>query len=204
MYPGMLSITPPGINHRTISSEEMVRYYADIEIPEGLLNSTVFSIDTEQDQLLCRWFEDLSMLFRQRIYDEASAMSALILLRISGFEHRKIPGINFHPAVRKAVHYIDLHFHEPLDVHQIAAHASCSESYLHALFKQDLGYGPAHYLGLRRTEQAKNLLAAGFLSVSEIAEKCGFPDPDYFCRKFKKLTRMTPSEYCRKIFRPAK
>lgn len=199
MKAGMLFITPPGILHRTQASESMIRIYADIEIPPGILNPSILTLDTGQDSLLCRWFEDLRLLSRQGGRDEAAAVAALVLLRISGFEHKKNIENTLHPLVRRAVNYIDLHFHEHLDIHQLAKQTGCSASYLHALFCRDFGCGPMHCLNRRRINRAKDLLlSAEFLSVGEIADKCGFSDPDYFCRKFKQETGMTPSDYRRK------
>lgn len=44
-------------------------------------------------------------------------------------------------------------------------------------------------------KQSKNLLMKG-LSVGEVADLLGFEYPNHFSRMFKKLTGMTPSEYC--------
>ncbi|AIL36677.1 hypothetical protein SFK304_3193 [Shigella flexneri K-304] len=33
------------------------------------------------------------------------------------------------------------------------------------------------------------------LSIHEVAQRCGFPDSDYFCRVFRRQFSLTPGEY---------
>ena len=42
---------------------------------------------------------------------------------------------------------------------------------------------------------AKKLLSGTPLSVTEIAEKCGYSSYVYFAKQFRKNTGMTPSDY---------
>jgi two-component system response regulator YesN len=46
-----------------------------------------------------------------------------------------------------------------------------------------------------RINRAKNMLAAGTHTLSQIAERVGFEDYNYFSRVFKKRTGYTPSGY---------
>lgn len=50
--------------------------------------------------------------------------------------------------------------------------------------------------------EAKRLLAETALGISEIAYRLNFEDPAYFCRFFKKLVALTPSEFRRKFTFP--
>ena len=54
---------------------------------------------------------------------------------------------------------------------------------------------PVKYITEVRIKKAKNMLAYDNLSVSEIAEKCGFASSHYFSRIFKKEVGMSPLEY---------
>ena len=51
------------------------------------------------------------------------------------------------------------------------------------------------YLADIRIKHAIQLLEQNKLSVSELAEKCGYSDPLYFSRVFKKITGVSPSKY---------
>lgn len=65
---------------------------------------------------------------------------------------------------------------------------------LYRLFRQYIGCSPADYLLSYRMEQAKKLLAMG-MSVKGTAISCGFSDPFYFSKAFRKQTGRSPSDY---------
>ena len=46
-----------------------------------------------------------------------------------------------------------------------------------------------------RLEKAKKLLEQDYLKVTEIAEKCGYTNGNYFSKVFREATGMTPVEY---------
>lgn len=50
-----------------------------------------------------------------------------------------------------------------------------------------------------RISQAIYLLSTTVLSISSIAEQCGYEDCNYFLRQFQKVTGMTPGQYRRQI-----
>ena len=63
------------------------------------------------------------------------------------------------------------------------------------LFKRETGVSPLQYQLLRRLRRGTELLRSTNLSVAEIAELCGFEDPFYFSRLFKRRCFLTPVEY---------
>ncbi len=52
-----------------------------------------------------------------------------------------------------------------------------------------------NYLTYVRINRGKHLLCNYNLKLDDIAVRCGFRDTPYFCRIFKRLTKMTPAEY---------
>ena len=69
--------------------------------------------------------------------------------------------------------------------------------YLKKLFKEETGLTPLQYLTDRRLESAASMLAmiCGKGSISETARLCGFGDPLYFSRLFKKKYHTSPRDY---------
>ncbi|MDE6597102.1 MAG: helix-turn-helix transcriptional regulator [Clostridia bacterium] len=73
--------------------------------------------------------------------------------------------------------------------------------YVRKLFKKETGATPHGYLLSRRMELARGLIISGLsnrysaYTVSQIAEACGFAEPLYFSRVFKKYYGVAPSEY---------
>lgn len=69
--------------------------------------------------------------------------------------------------------------------------------YLCRLFRQALNTTPHKYLTNLRLQAAADMLCSGYGSgsISEVARACGFRDPLYFSRLFKKKYDVSPSEY---------
>lgn len=74
--------------------------------------------------------------------------------------------------------------------------------YLKKMFKKETGMTPLQYLTDRRLENAAAILRTyvGIGNVSETAHMCGFSDPLYFSRLFKKKYGVPPRDYIK--FRP--
>lgn len=65
--------------------------------------------------------------------------------------------------------------------------------------KQHTDLAPEEYVFLFRMERAKVLLSSGRYKVYEVAEMVGFCNAKYFGKKFKKLYKVSPSQYMRSI-----
>lgn len=79
----------------------------------------------------------------------------------------------------------------------IAEYVGISEVYLRKLFSKYMSVSVNRYIQNMRMENAKKLLCETSLSISEIAENCGYSCIYYFCRSFKKKTNYTPTQYRR-------
>ena len=67
--------------------------------------------------------------------------------------------------------------------------------YLGQLLRKHLGMYFNDYLETIRIEQAKKLLRRSNLKLSEIANKIGYVNSNYFINKFEKVTHLTPTQY---------
>ena len=67
------------------------------------------------------------------------------------------------------------------------------------LFRAEMGVTPHKYLNNLRLQAAADMLRSTHSdqSISEIAHLCGFINPLYFSRMFKKRYGVSPREYCR-------
>lgn len=73
-----------------------------------------------------------------------------------------------------------------------------SYDYLRKLFKKEVGVTPHKYLNNKRLQTAADMLVYGYLdssNISDIAQMCGYREPLYFSRMFKKKYGMAPSYY---------
>jgi AraC-like DNA-binding protein len=99
--------------------------------------------------------------------------------------------------VRLTMAYIHEHFTEPISREDLARHFCVNERYLTRCFHQETGITPIAYLIRYRIQQAKALLEAGQLSVTDVALATGFSDSGYFGRVFQKEVGITPGAYRR-------
>ncbi len=77
----------------------------------------------------------------------------------------------------------------------IADRMCLSPKYVSRLFKQKSQTSFRVYKLRIKMDKAKSLLERTHLNVSEIAAQLGYQNPESFMRIFKRIIRMTPSEY---------
>ncbi len=99
-------------------------------------------------------------------------------------------------VIYSSVLYIKEHFCDPsLGMDEIAAASGISRTHFGRVFKEMYGETPKRYIERLRFERARELVSADGLTVSEIAEMCGFSDVYYFSRAFKKEFGIPPSRF---------
>lgn len=91
--------------------------------------------------------------------------------------------------------YIEQHYMEELSMRNVAQAMNYSDAYFCKLFKQCFHVNFSTYLNKYRICKAKTLMDDPRASVKDIGIACGYPDPNYFSRVFKRVTGYTPTEY---------
>lgn len=103
--------------------------------------------------------------------------------------------------MQDAARYIRTNYMKDLSLDAVAAHVNISPTYFSKKFKASTGFGYKEYLTNVRIQQASDMLLETTASVSEIAQKCGFSDSDYFGIVFKKSKGISPLRYRKNNFR---
>lgn len=98
------------------------------------------------------------------------------------------------PKLGEAIALMESNIEEPLSTDDIAGHVGLSRRHLERLFKKHLHAVPSRYYLLLRLEQARNLLQAGGVSITEVAAACGFASTAHFSTVYRNLSGLTPSE----------
>jgi AraC-like DNA-binding protein len=91
--------------------------------------------------------------------------------------------------------YVQENFQSPITRESVAHHFGLAPNHVSRLFRKE---GLMHfndYLNLVRVNRAKFMLQNYSMTLKEIASNCGYNDPAYFCRVFKKTGKLTPTEY---------
>ena len=82
-----------------------------------------------------------------------------------------------------------------LVVQNLADTMCVSRTVLFAHVKRVFGCSPNNLILNMRINRAKELLAKGNPLIADVAYRCGFSDPKYFSRCFKKITGKKPKEW---------
>ena len=97
---------------------------------------------------------------------------------------------------QKAMSYVQKHYSDPnLSLKLVAAQLNINEAYLSRQFHAELNINFVDYLKKVRIHAAVGLMNGGSTVVCEIASACGFSDPYYFSKVFKKYNAITPREH---------
>jgi len=97
--------------------------------------------------------------------------------------------------VQKALEKMRLYFHTPIRVAELAALAGMSESHFSRQFKTSIGTSPIDWLRRERINQAKHRLIESSDAVKEVARQVGYSDQFFFSKDFKKMTKLTPTQF---------
>ena len=100
-----------------------------------------------------------------------------------------------HGRMRDVAAYLCEHAREQITLTDVANHFALSPSHLSRVFHQETGFGVREYLVHYRIRLACDLLLNSGLSVTQIADQCGFSDSNYFGDAFKKATGLSPRDY---------
>jgi AraC-like DNA-binding protein len=99
--------------------------------------------------------------------------------------------------LKPALDYMQAHARDNPPLREIAARAHLAPNYFHRRFRELLGTTPFDTLLAARLNMARRLLATTDLSVKEVADRAGYPNPLYFSRVFKSRLSLNPLSYRR-------
>ena len=99
------------------------------------------------------------------------------------------------PAVRQLRRRFELNPAPDVSLSALAEEYHISESHLSHSFKKATGYSIGRYHLLCRLALAKELLSTTTLSVTTVANECGFTDMSNFSRYFRREVDCSPSDF---------
>jgi AraC-like DNA-binding protein/mannose-6-phosphate isomerase-like protein (cupin superfamily) len=105
------------------------------------------------------------------------------------------PAVCLHPAVRRAMRMMEADITRPWTLTALAAELHLAPAYLVRLFKAATGLPPKAYLAQVRAERAAVLLLHSDQPVTCIGREVGWPDANYFARRFKAHYGLSATTY---------
>lgn len=98
-------------------------------------------------------------------------------------------------TVQRALTYIAANLSGDLSLTTLARMLGLAPSYLSGLFRKETGHTLSAHILDARLKAALQLLQNTHLQIQSIAQLCGFADPNYFSRQFKRQFSLTPLQY---------
>lgn len=101
------------------------------------------------------------------------------------------------PIVSAAFEFIENHYGDDVSLFEASAHLGISEGHLAGVFKSETGTTFVQALTAHRMRVAVSLLTDYRNNITEISQRCGYRDPAYFARVFRRHHGMSPRSYRR-------
>ncbi len=100
------------------------------------------------------------------------------------------------PALERMIARLWSTVHRGVTVEALVRASGLSRAQAYRLFTAGYGVPPKSAIVTARLWMAEGLLAAG-LPIAEVAERCGYPNPDTFARAWKRMHGGPPSRFTR-------
>lgn len=98
-------------------------------------------------------------------------------------------------GIADAAAFMETSYADSISISDVIERSHYSQRHFIRLFTSAYGMTPQRYLLDVRIRHAGAMLRDSTLPVTEIALQCGFGDPNYFSRIFRKYTGNSPSEF---------
>lgn len=102
-----------------------------------------------------------------------------------------------HGILSSVIKYLHENYMNKITLEETAEIMNMNPSYFSVFFKKEMDMNFSDYINNIRISYAKQFLNMPCFKVYEICEKVGFNDLSYFCRVFRKIEGVSPSEYRR-------
>ncbi|MEY2855250.1 MAG: hypothetical protein RL030_2382 [Pseudomonadota bacterium] len=214
--PGEICVMPKGVPHGEIARSggnkpfenvvvcfynETIAIHVAHESPPG--RPIVDDIHFFTTELYPELVEYLNRAGELRFHDRAACATAIkglllaeLSLLLAIVEEQDAARYSESEKIFRCQWLMRNNLHDPeLGVESLAAELRCSPGHLSKLFHRETGERIVGYLTRIRLANAIDAIRNTAHSMKEIATACGFNDPNYFTRVFRKATGRSPVQY---------
>lgn len=105
-----------------------------------------------------------------------------------------------HHSVDLIKKYIDDHFSDHnFSLENMRQELSYNKKYISYIFKKQTGIGIVEYLNTIRIQNACTMIEQGFTSITDIADRCGYSDAQYFSKIFRAKMGIAPTQHIKAV-----
>lgn len=158
-------------------------------------NQTIMDVDICQN--IIHSFDSLfhEFVIRDKHFNYLNSSKLISILTDISMSVGKYNDIIFRNRLFRSISYIHKNLSSDISINDLAEMEHLSLSRYRSLFREVVGLSPLSYIMNIRVAHAKEMLILTDRSVAEVAFACGYKDPLYFCRVFKKLAGCSPMAF---------
>lgn len=190
---GTVIVMPPDVLHGSVSTDCFVNVSIESDFDGLFFFDTPLSMQCEGDD----GSKLIDMIWANRYGNDAYLHSLCVAYARYLLQKAKPEG-GMSRSVGRIVKLISDGACDPeTDVAEILRQSGYAEDYIRMRFRQEVGKTPIAFLTELRIKRACYMidLYKDVLTLSEIAEKCGYTDYVYFSKKFKEYVGVSPNSY---------
>ena len=189
---------PPMVEHSNSSKDGFTNIFFLVDNC-GLTGNNFLKILDNPSQILHEIFFQINYFFNTDFIYKSDVMTNLCEIVANYIRGFLDSAPLYSPIIERMRTDIIQNFSDPnFDLQRILSSGQNNPEYLRKLFKKETGKSPLQFLLEMRLNTAAKLLKKSHiinLNIAEIAYQCGFTDPFYFSRFFKKYTGFSPMVY---------
>lgn len=197
-----LVFLPAGTEYDMEIVREGACVVVEFDVAEGVSAMTAQEFYTDEDGEMLATAKNLLLFWKlQGPAYRAKCLSELyaLITQISTLAAHANSLVGKYGLIHKSVKYIEKNYRrEDLYTPMLAQMSGIGETYYRSIFLAVFHMPPARYIQKYRVDKAKELLVGSNDSIEQIARVTGFAGASYFCKVFKSVTGMTPSEFAEK------
>lgn len=193
---GDIVVIPPHTPHSNTSVRGFTNIHANLDDTTLNFKQPVLLRDDSYDSILNAFSGAYIQYYENADEREAilSAYGSLIAAYILSYQNTS----SLSKVVQEIENCILRNYSDPnFAVDDYLHSLPYSYDYLRKLFQKELGMTPHKFLNDKRLQTAANMLCSEYNdgNISEISIQCGYREPLYFSRMFKKKYGVSPSSY---------
>jgi AraC-like DNA-binding protein len=208
-YPEVLLVYPFQYHHGfNFDRERVLWLFVTFEIASGaalesLRLQPVRKLKQEDFSIVWSFVDAWSAQKRDR---ELAYWLGLVLTRLLGASSPHLAGADrkkdgASPLLIRINEYCVSSLHHAIRLKELSSRLGVSESHLRASFRAETGISLGQHLRRLRLQKAMGLLLQSELSITQIAERCGFDSIYTFSRAFRSYTGMMAKAYRKRFTR---
>lgn len=149
----------------------------------------------QPDNVITETFSNLIQRFYQAQNKDSANADLMKLIYCIGDIVRNFGQKDKTDLLLPVLTYITFNYTKRITLDELAKKSGYSKTRFIQIFSETTGKSPMKYLNDVRLKVSCRMLLSTNHTISEIAYNCGFSDPLYYSRLFRKKYKVSPSEY---------